>query len=124
MPIPKLMARVNKKVLNPMEIKKGKRPMINHTGRTSGKDYHTPLDAHPVESGFVFIAMYGADSDWVQNVIAIGAASVDVDGETFQLDSPRIITADEAFQLVDADVKKPPGYLNVTEYLLMDTAVV
>lgn len=115
------MARVNRKVLNPMEIKKGRRPVINHRGRASGKDYRTPLDAHPVEGGFVFIAMYGADSDWVQNVMASGVASIDVDGETYKLESPRIISADEAFQLVDEDVKEPAGYLNVTECLLMDT---
>jgi hypothetical protein len=58
MPVPQWVAKINKRLFNPMEIRRGKRPVITHSGRSSGKTYHTPLDAHRTEDGFVFILMY------------------------------------------------------------------
>ena len=119
MPVPMWVAEVNKRVFNPMEKRKGKRPGITHVGRTSGREYQTPLDAHRVEGGFIFILMYGSRSDWVQNVLAAGTASVTKDGETFELESPQVISKDEAWQQLSDTVKAPPEFLNVTEYLRM-----
>ncbi len=36
--------------------------------------YKTPLDAHSVENGYVFIVNYGVGCDWVQNILAAGRA--------------------------------------------------
>ena len=123
MPVPMWVAEVNKRVFNPLEKRKGKRPVIEHVGRSSGTTYRTPLDAHRVDGGFIFILMYGSKSDWVQNVLAAERAAVTKDGETFELVSPRLISADEAWEQLGEGVKSPPGFLNVTEYLLMDLAV-
>ena len=122
MPVPMWVAEVNKRVFNPMEKRKGKRPVITHVGRSSGKTYQTPLDAHEVDGGFIFILMYGSKSDWVQNVLAAGTASVTKDGKIFELESPRLISEDEAWQQLPATVQAPPGVLNVSEYLRMDLA--
>ena len=64
--------------------------------------------------------MYGSKSDWVQNVLAAGAASVTKDGETFELESPQVISKDEAWQHLPDTVQAPPEFLNVSEYLRMD----
>ena len=120
MPVPKFIARVNRRVFNPREIKKGERPVLIHTGRTSGTEYMTPLDAHPVDGGYIFIVMYGADSDWVKNVLAAQKASLRLGEATHELAGPRLIPEDEAWQQLSESVEKPPGYLNVTEYLRMD----
>ena len=120
MPVPMWVAEVNKRGFNRLELKKGVRPVIGHVGRTSGRTYHTPLDAHPVDGGFVFILMYGSNSDWVQNVLASGTATLRVGDEAYELDTPRVIAADEAWQQLDESVKAPPAFLNVTEYLRMD----
>ena len=122
MPVPMWVAEVNKRVFNPMERRKGKRPVITHVGRSSGNTYHTPLDAHRVDGGFVFILMYGSKSDWVQNVLAAGTATVTKDGDQFELKAPRVISSDEAWQELPDTVKAPPEFLNVTEYLRMDLA--
>ena len=74
MPMPRWLARVNKRVFNPWEIRKGKRPVLIHAGRSSGATYETPLDAHPIAGGYLFIPMYGPRTDWVKNVMAAGAA--------------------------------------------------
>ncbi len=120
MPIPMWVAQINKRVLNPLELRRGVRPVLTHVGRSSGKAYRTPLDAHPVDGGYIIIVMYGADSDWVQNVLAAGAAALEIDGDEFELMSPRLVSKEDASQLLATTTKAPPDYLRVTEYLQMD----
>ncbi len=72
MPMPLWFGQINKRVFNKMELKRGVRPVLTHVGRSSGKVYRTPLDAHPVDGGYLFILVYGSGSDWVQNALAAG----------------------------------------------------
>jgi hypothetical protein len=74
MDLPRWLARMNKHVANPLEIRRGVRPVLTHVGRTSGRTYRTPLDAHPLPNGYVFIPMYGPRTDWVKNVLTAGTA--------------------------------------------------
>lgn len=120
MPLPKLLAQVNKRTFNKLEIKKGVRPTLTHVGRKSGKVYKVPLDAHPVDGGYIFILNYGADSDWVKNILAAGTAQLTIDGEESALVSPRVINAETAWAQLPTTTKAPPSFLNVTEYLQMD----
>lgn len=116
------VAKVNRKVFNPRELKKGERPVLTHVGRSSGSTYLTPLDAHAIDGGYIFIANYGADSDWVQNILAAGTALLKVDGQQIELTNPRLIDKDAAWtQLASTSAKQPPGFLKVTDYLRMDT---
>ncbi len=120
MPLPKWLAQLNKRTFNKMEIKRGKRPVLIHLGRSSGKEYHTPLDAHPVEGGYIFIMNYGADSDWVRNILSAGSARLKVGGDEVELESPRVVTKDVALPQLPANTKTPPDFMNVTEFLQMD----
>ena len=122
MPMPLWWGHINKRVFNPLELSRGERPVITHVGRTSGRTYRTPLDAHPVEGGYLFILVYGSRSDWVQNVLATGHARLTVDGEDVELTAPRIVGADEAWAVLPDTVKRPPGFLRISEYLRMDRA--
>ncbi len=122
MPLPKWLAQVNKRAFNRRELTRGVRPVLTHVGRSSGMTYHTPLDAHHVDDGFIFILMYGSDSDWVQNVLPSGTARLNVGGEEFALVSPRVVTKDAAWQRLPSTTKAPADFLNVTEYLEMDIA--
>ena len=122
MPIPRWVANVNKKVFNPREINKGVRPVLTHVGRTSGATYRTPLDAHAVDGGYVFIANYGPNSDWIRNILASGTASLRVDGQQVELTNPRLLARDEAWeQLASTSAKEAPRFLKVDDYLRMDT---
>lgn len=122
MPMPKWWGQVNKKLFNPRELNKGKRPVLTHVGRTSGKAYQTPLDAHPVDGGYIFILVYGSASDWVQNILKSGSAALTVDGRQIDLVSPRVITKADAWPQVAPGTKEPPGMLRITEFLQMDRA--
>lgn len=121
MPMPRWWGHVNKRIFNKREIKKGVRPVITHVGRSSGETYHTPLDAHAVEGGYIFILVYGSKSDWVRNVLAAGTARLKTSGEDFDLVSPRVISKDAAWEQLPETVQAPPAFLKVTEYLQMDT---
>ncbi len=120
MPVPMWVAQINKRIFNKLELKRGARPVLSHVGRSSGKAYRTPLDAHRVDGGFIFIVMYGSDSDWVKNVQAAGTASLQVGGEQFDLVKPRLVGKDAAWEQMPATAKPPPNFLKVTEYLQMD----
>jgi deazaflavin-dependent oxidoreductase (nitroreductase family) len=120
MPVWMWVARVNKRVFNPRELSRGDRPVLTHIGRSSGNTYRTPLDAHPVDGGYIFIVMYGSDSDWVRNVLAAGTATLEIDGNELDLVSPRLVSKEDAWQLLSAATKAPPSFLRVTEYLRMD----
>lgn len=119
--MPLWWGHINKRIFNPIELKRGERPVLRHIGRTSGTMYRTPLDAHRVDGGYVFILVYGSRSDWVRNVLAAGHATLEAGGEEIDLDSPRLIGADQAWQQLPADTKQPPGLLNISEFLRMET---
>jgi deazaflavin-dependent oxidoreductase (nitroreductase family) len=106
-------------MFNPRAIASGKWPVLTHVGRTSGLPYRTPLDAHPVDSGYLFVLVYGSGADWVQNVLAAGGARLQVDGKDVELTAPRLVGEDEACQALPA---RPPRLLRITEFLRMDLA--
>jgi deazaflavin-dependent oxidoreductase (nitroreductase family) len=111
---------VNKRVFNPRAIAAGKYPVLTHIGRTSGATYRTPLDAYPVDGGYLFVPVYGARSDWVRNVLAADGARLRVDGREVELAAPRIVGKDEAFKALPDEVARPPRLLRITEFLRMD----
>lgn len=121
MPMPLWVGKVNKRYLNPAEVRKGSRPVLVHTGRVSGATHETPLDAHPVEGGYAFILVYGQKSDWVRNVLADGKATLRTGGRNIALGSPRVISGSDAWSILPADAKRPPALLNISEILRMNT---
>ncbi|MEO3861385.1 nitroreductase family deazaflavin-dependent oxidoreductase [Acrocarpospora sp. B8E8] len=122
MPMPRWWGHVNKRVFNPRAIASGTWPVLTHVGRTSGTRYRTPLDAHPVDGGYLFVLVYGSRSDWVQNVLAAEGARLRVDGKDVELAAPRLVGKDEAFQALSDEVPRPPRLLRITEFLRMDLA--
>ncbi|WP_067691019.1 nitroreductase family deazaflavin-dependent oxidoreductase [Nocardia jejuensis] len=120
MPMPRWWGRINKRVFNPRAIAGGTWPVLTHTGRTSGATYRTPLDAYPVEGGYLFVLVYGSGADWVRNILASGVAELRVGGEDLRLGSPRLISETEAFQILSDDAGWPPKIMRITEFLRMD----
>jgi deazaflavin-dependent oxidoreductase (nitroreductase family) len=119
MPMPLWWGHVNKRVFNPRSLRNGKWQVIDHVGRTSGRTYRTPIEALPVDDGFIIVLVYGSRSDWVRNVLAAGTATLEIDGGKVDLVDPVVLTADEAFQRLPADAKRPPKLLKIDEFLAM-----
>ena len=120
MPMPRWWGHVNKRVFNRRALAGGKWPVLIHVGRNSGATYRTPLDAYPVDGGYLFVLVYGSRSDWVQNILAASSARLRVDGKEVELAAPRLVGEDEAFRALSDDVKRPPKLLRISEFLRMD----
>lgn len=120
MVLPRWLARINKRVFNPVEIRRGARPVLVHVGRSSGRTYRTPLDAFSVPDGYVFIPMYGPRTDWVRNVLAAGRARLSVGGQEIQLEAPRMVNKRDVWPLLPAGTKTPPGISEDSQLLRLD----
>ncbi len=114
--LPRWLAKVNKRVFNPREVKKGKYPVLTHLGRTSGREYRTPMDAFRIDGGFILAVRYGPGSDWVQNTLRSGSGRLSLDGTEHQLHSPRLMTESEA---VEAGFVPPPKYTRTDTFLFL-----
>lgn len=121
MPFPRWLAQVNKRVLNPIEVRRCARPVLIHTGRSSGRTYRTPLDAHRLPDGYLFIPMYGPRTDWVKNALAAKDARLLIDGHEIELHSPQLVTKKEIWPLLPATTKTPPSITDQSQLLRMDT---
>ncbi|MEX0869043.1 MAG: nitroreductase family deazaflavin-dependent oxidoreductase [Nitriliruptoraceae bacterium] len=119
MPMPNWWRTINKHVFNPPELRRGARPVLMHVGRRSGTTYRTPLEAHRVADGVVFVLVYGRRSDWARNVLAAGRAHLTIDGTTLELTRPRIVRAEDVWSEL-GDVPRPPKLLRITECLRAD----
>ncbi|HYO18129.1 MAG TPA: nitroreductase/quinone reductase family protein [Dermatophilaceae bacterium] len=119
MPLPRWLARINKRVFNPMEVRRGARPVLIHTGRSSGKTYRTPLDAHRLPDGYLFVPLYGPRTDWVRNVLAAQAALLSIDGHEIELQSPSLVKKKDIWPMVPANNKSYPGISDESELLRM-----
>lgn len=122
MPMPLWWGQINKRVFNPSALRNGRWKVLTHVGRSSGRTYRTPLDAAEVDGTYVFILVYGSRSDWVQNVMASGSATLDTRDGVVELTAPRIIPGDVARPMIKPQVTLPPKFLRVDEYLQMDVA--
>jgi deazaflavin-dependent oxidoreductase (nitroreductase family) len=122
MPMPRWWTHIDKRVFNPVELRRGGRPVLTHVGRSSGATHRTPLDAHPVDGGDVFVLVYGSRSDWVRNVLAAGRATLTLGEQDIELAAPRLLSGQEAWRAIGEGVKRPPGFLRIDESLRMDLA--
>jgi deazaflavin-dependent oxidoreductase (nitroreductase family) len=124
MPIPKAVARLNRVGAN--RITKRICPwlpgfgVVMHRGRRSGRTYETPVSVFPAAGGgFVFALTYGADTDWVRNVLAAGGCELHTRGRRFRLVSPRIFH-DESRQAIRPLERQVLKVIGVADFLALD----
>ena len=95
MPIPKTMARLNRVGLNRLTRRIAPWApgfgVVVHQGRRSGRTYRTPVNVFPTPDGVRIALTYGADSDWVKNVVASGGCRLLTRGRELSLTGPRIV---------------------------------
>ncbi|MDY6808319.1 nitroreductase family deazaflavin-dependent oxidoreductase [Gordonia sp. HNM0687] len=98
MKIPRAVARMNKKVTNPIQRQWAPRlapwAMIEHVGRKSGKKYSIPVLAWVDDDRLSIVLTYGRHTDWVRNVQAAGEFGLVRKSKHFKVVRPRIIPSD------------------------------
>jgi deazaflavin-dependent oxidoreductase (nitroreductase family) len=95
--------------------------VVSHVGRRSGRTYRTPVNLFTRADGYVIALMYGADSQWVRNVLAAGGADVETRGRRVHLIAPELVR-DPARSLVPKPVRILVRLTNVDEFMLLERA--
>ena len=124
MPIPPAVARFNKAVLNrlttPVAAHLPGFAVVHHHGRRSGRAFRTPVNLFPVEGGFVVALTYGSRADWVRNVLAAGACTVQTRGRLVPCVAPRLYR-DPDRRGIRPVGRAVLGLLGVEEFLALRT---
>ncbi|MFT4085776.1 MAG: nitroreductase family deazaflavin-dependent oxidoreductase [Gordonia sp. (in: high G+C Gram-positive bacteria)] len=98
MRVPRTVARVNKYVTNPIQGMWASRlapwAVVEHVGRKSGKTYQTPVLAWTGHDRLSVPLVYGADSDWVRNVLAAGEFTLIRSGKRLKIAGARVLPPD------------------------------
>ena len=91
------LIRLQRAIINPKQMRSAGTPgayasVIRHRGRTSGKSYETPVGVVATDDGFLIALVYGSRTNWLQNVLASGSATIVHEGHTYQVDQPEIVS--------------------------------
>ena len=125
MPLPRRLAKFNRvvtnRVLGPLAHYLPGFAVVSHVGRRSGRTYRTPVNLYRRGDGFVIALVYGADSQWVRNVLAAGGAEVETRGRRVRLVGPEVLR-DPARSLVPRPVGVALRVVNVDEFMLLERA--
>ena len=120
MPIPRGIARFNRRVTNRVTRHiVGWLPgfaLLFHTGRRSGKTYRTPVNVFRDGDGYRIAFTYGADSDWIRNVMAAGGCTIETRRKRIALTQPRIVR-DPSRRWAPPVVRQVLGVIGAFEYM-------
>lgn len=90
--------------------------LVHHRGRTSGKDYVSPMMYLPAGDGggdtiYVFASKAGAPTnpDWYHNLTASGTGEVEVGTDTYSVTVTEL-TGDERARVWDVQAARYPGF--------------
>jgi deazaflavin-dependent oxidoreductase (nitroreductase family) len=123
MPIPKRVARFNKRVTNRVTIHVASWmpgfAIVTHIGRRSGRGYRTPVNVFREDGRYVFALTYGADSEWVRNVLANGGCKIETRRTAVELRNPELFT-DRTRHVVPIPARWILRLINVTEFLALE----
>jgi deazaflavin-dependent oxidoreductase (nitroreductase family) len=114
--------RLNRRFINPQQLRTAGTPgayasVIRHRGRSSGRQYETPVGASPTADGFVIALPYGTQADWLRNVMAHGSATIVHDGATYDVDAPELVPIAAVIEDLPSEDKRQLRLFNVTQCL-------
>jgi deazaflavin-dependent oxidoreductase (nitroreductase family) len=124
-PLPNWLARVNRRLTNPLFGPAASRlpyfAVILHRGRVSGRLYRTPVNAFPTDDGFIVALTYGSSTDWVRNVLSSGECEIEHRGRRVRLVAHRVVGKTESVAAVPSFVRFVLDLLGVQDFLQLDT---
>ena len=96
--------------------------VVEHRGRRSGRQYRTPVLAFGADGGYLVALFYGADRDWVRNVLAAGGCTLRRGGRRVELTDPRMLDVADGIALVPTPLRPALRLLRVRRVLRLSTA--
>jgi deazaflavin-dependent oxidoreductase (nitroreductase family) len=120
MPLPRSIARANRRVTNRLLGGLATRlpwfGVVVHTGRKTRRQYRTPVNVFRRGDRFIIALTYESDADWVRNVLADGGCTLETRGRSLRLSRPRLFH-DESRHAVPAPVRLILGLIKVSDFL-------
>ena len=89
--------------------------LVHHRGRTSGREYVSPLVYLPDEGDPAVICVFGSKAgapthpDWYHNLVAAGRCRVEVGTETYDVTVSEV-TGEERDRIFEEQVRRFPGF--------------
>jgi deazaflavin-dependent oxidoreductase (nitroreductase family) len=124
-PLPKTLARFNRVVTNPILGHGAQRlpgfAVVTHIGRRTGREHQTPVNLFRTRDAYVIALTYGADAQWVRNVLAAGSCTVLTRGRRIALTDPRIVR-DPRRRPVPVPIRPILAAIRVDEFMLLTAA--
>jgi deazaflavin-dependent oxidoreductase (nitroreductase family) len=122
MPLPKSLARFNRRVTNRLTGGLARQlpwfGVVNHRGRLSGRLYRTPVNVFLIPDWYVIALTYGPDTEWVKNVMQAAGCELETRGTRLRLSGPRLVT-DENRRLVPLPVRPILRAIGVDRFMVM-----
>jgi deazaflavin-dependent oxidoreductase (nitroreductase family) len=120
MAIRRWLARVNRRAANHLTAPFARYVpgfgVIIHRGRKTDRVYQTPVMVFAAPDGYTVALIYGAESQWVKNVIAAGGCDLQTRGRVEELVAGRVFH-DESRASVPWLPRKVLGMLRVADFL-------
>lgn len=123
MPLSKTLAQINKRIANPVMRRFAFLPpmaVVVHRGRSSGREYRTPVFAFPTDQGLVIALVYGLEVDWLKNVVAVGVCTVIRRGRPIEVGNPRVVGWAAGSKPMPIAVRLALLGLQARDFLLLD----
>lgn len=124
MHIPRFMRHVNRVFTNPFmgPLARVMPPLavVHHVGRTSGRNYSTPVVAFRSRERFVIPMTYGRDVDWARNIVKAHGCQMEQMGRRFTTSNPRVVDFDAAVPELPGAVREAFRIADLPGYVLLD----
>jgi deazaflavin-dependent oxidoreductase (nitroreductase family) len=124
-PIPYAVTSFNRRALNHVtRHMAGWAPgfgILTHTGRRSGRVYHTPLNVFRDGDGYRIALTYGPDTDWLRNIQAAGKCDLLTRGRTYHLANPQLLT-DSTRRWLPPPARLLLGLIGASQYVRLTVA--
>jgi len=121
-PVLGAVRRFNRSVSNPRQMASAGSPgayasVIRHVGRTSGRNFETPIGAIAVADRFLIALPYGTNTDWLKNLLASGSAVIVDEGVTYDVDDPEVVSVADVIDDFPANERRLLSLFGVGEAL-------
>lgn len=132
MPLPRVVARLNKRYTNrfiePVVRRFSGFAVVHHTGRQTGNRYRTPVLAFDTEtdsesdgtSTLLVALTYGPGADWAQNVLRGGGAIRRKSGSELAIAAASIVGRDVAWPHLPWIVRTALRLLRVNDFMALE----
>ncbi len=122
MPLPRPVTRFNRAMLNrilsPAVARLPAFGVVIHRGRTSGREYRTPVNIFRRPGGYIVALTYGV-GDWVRNVIDARECTLITRGRSYHMTQPRL-AHDKERRAIPAILRFVGAVGNVSDFLYLE----